>query len=520
MQRSGDKIKRAKLADCPPYSRALFIMRSLPKSQGSSKNSCSDCSAEMPSPPRKPTTFLVRALESAGWPVILFGEGNIVRYVNSAAERALGVSREELLKQIAKYHALGQLPQLSQQVADLCPASSVWLGEVATRQIALPPSDDDAGDASSPAEWVGVFYPLTDLLLAEGDESEDLPLSQSLLVRSVLVMLAPVEGFPRSGPLQPGEEIHAALQALRQEYRGRFTASHLVGVSTAMIRVRRLVDLASQSRIPVLVIGQPGTGKERVARTICYASTPGQTGPVITIQGELMDAEIMQTTIRAFVRRCLDEDEANRASLILLGAEKLDQGAQSELFHLLNLIDVDLRIVSTADESLLSLARRGHFREDLAFRLSTLEIELPPLCDRPEDIPYLAQAIVEELNVASERQLQSISPEAIEKLQQQEWPGNIDKLKETLGKAHQLATGFTLELTDFPTTVRHAAAKGSNEPKMSESIDLDKALEAYEQEILRRTLKVAKGNKTQAAAMLGISRARLHRRVEQWGLEG
>lgn len=462
------------------------------------------CSFAVPSPPRKPTTFLLQAFDLSAWPIVLFGEGNSVRYLNTAAEKALGVSRDELLEQAAKYHGLGQLPKPLQVVADLCPASNVWLGEVGTREVTLAVSDEDTDVVT----WRAIFVPL-----ADSQDTDDVS-----LVRNVVVMLGPPDRFPHTGPLQPQEEIHAALQALRHEYRGKYSVSHLVGVSTAMIRVRRLVDLASQSRVPVLVIGQPGTGKEKVARTICYSSHHGQVGPVITIQGELMDAEIMQTTIRAFARRCLDDDEANRASLILLNAEKLDLGAQSELLHLVDLIDVDLRILSTSEESLLTLARRGQFREDLAFRLSTLEIALPPLCDRPEDIPYLAQAVLEELNVTSDRQLQSISSDAIDRLQQHEWPGNIDELHEMLTAAHEVATGFTLNLTDFPMAVSHAPRKVT-EAKEPDSIDLDTALETYERQIIERTLKAAKGNKTQAANMLSISRARLHRRIEQWGLE-
>ncbi|MBA2116969.1 sigma 54-interacting transcriptional regulator [Bremerella alba] len=457
----------------------------------------------MPSIPRKPTTFLIQAFDLSAWPVVLFGEGNTVRYLNTAAEKALGILRDELLEQTARYHGLGQLPKAMQQVSDLCPASNVWLGEVATRDITLA----SGGDATE-TSWRGVFYPITDA-----------PDTASMaLVRNVVVMLAPPDKFPHWGPLQPQEEIHATLQSLRHEYRGRYSVSHLVGVSTAMIRVRRLVDLASQSRVPVLVIGEQGTGREQVARTICYASSPGHAGPVITIEGELMDAEIMQTTIRAFANRCEDDEDGGHASLVLLNAEKLDLGAQTELLHLLDLIGVELRILSTAEESLLELARRGQFREDLAFRISTLEIELPPLCDRPEDIPYIAQAVVEELNIPSDRQLQSISAEAIDRLQQQEWPGNIDQLNEMLTGAHQTATGFTLDVTDFPVAVSRGPHK-KLAAKETESISLDAALEAYERGILERTLKAAKGNKTQAANMLGISRARLHRRIEQWGLE-
>jgi len=457
----------------------------------------------VPSTPRKPTTFLIQAFENAAWPVVLFGEGNTVRFLNSAAEKALGISRDELLEQTARYHGLGQLPKALQQVSDLCPASNVWLGEVATREITLA-SGADATETS----WRGVFYPITDAPDTEA----------MVLVRNVVVMLAPPDKFPHWGPLQPQEEIHATLQTLRHEYRGRYSVSHLVGISTAMIRVRRLVDLASQSRVPVLVIGEPGTGREQVARTICYASNSGHTGPVITIEGELMDAEIMQTTIRAFASRCQEDEEAGNASLVLLNAEKLNLGSQTELLHLLDLVGVDLRILSTSEESLLELARRGQFREDLAFRISTLEIELPPLCDRPEDIPYIAQAVVEELNIPSDRQLQSISAEAIDRLQQQEWPGNLDQLNAMLMAAHHTATGFTLDVTDFPAEVTRGTQKRS-EAKQSETVDLDKALEAYEREILLRTLKAAKGNKTQAANMLKISRARLHRRIEQWGLE-
>jgi len=453
----------------------------------------------MPSSPRKPSSVLLQSIQSSAWPILLFAEGNQLRYLNMAAEKTLQVDGDEVLDQIAKYHGLGQLPEVEQLISDLCPANHVWSGDVGDRVVSF-------GD--EPTHLHALFLPL----FGDGLTGTS--------VRFVLVMLLPSDRISAANIQSERESLHAELQSMRRKYRGRFSISHLVGVSAAMIRVRRLVDLASQSRIPVLVQGMPGTGKQQVARTICYASSGPSSEPLLAIQSDMMDAERLQQAVKDFVKKCVDAEDSSRASLILLDIDQLELSAQGELFHLLDWVNIDLRMVSTSQESLLTIASRGEFREDLAYRIQALEIQLPSLAERPEDIPYLAQAFLEEDNLSFDKQLEEVSAQAIDLLQQFDWHRNMDQLAEVLREARQHAGSETVEVDDLPESLRlNPSIPIIKSAKRHESISLDEALEQYERRILRRAIDAAKGNKTQAAALVGISRARLHRRMEQLKLD-
>lgn len=233
-----------------------------------------------------------------------------------------------------------------------------------------------------------------------------------------------------------------------------------------------------------------------------------------------MDAEIMQSSVRAFLSQLAeDADQGDeQASLILLGADRMELSAQSALLHTMQRTEAEWRIVCTARESLLALAAKGAFREDLAYRLSTLEIALPPLCDRPEDIPLIAQAVIEELNLQSRHQVRGIEPGILEQMIQMPWPGNLDELADVVRQAHARSTHAMLSGDDFALD-RLPGAREEGRSQEDPAIQLDDFLLEVEQELIMRALRQTHGNKTKAAELLGISRPRLHRRLEQLRIE-
>ena len=178
-----------------------------------------------------------------------------------------------------------------------------------------------------------------------------------------------------------------------------------------------------------------------------------------------------------------------------------------------------LRIVSTSIVPLDELSAEGRFRADLACALSTVVIHLPPLAARREDIPLLAQAFVEELNVRGEKQLRGFSPEALDQLAAYDWPGNIDELGEIVRSAHDKAEGVQIAPADLPQRIHLAAAAARFPRRAPQPIDLEGFLEEIERTLISRAMRLAKSNKTKAARLLGLTRPRLYRRMVQLGLE-
>jgi DNA-binding NtrC family response regulator len=160
------------------------------------------------------------------------------------------------------------------------------------------------------------------------------------------------------------------------------------------------------------------------------------------------------------------------------------------------------------------LAAADRYRQDLAFALSTLVIEIPPLAARPEDVPLLSQHFVEKYNSQANRQVSGLMPETLDALALYPWPENVDELAEVVSHGCRAATGSWIEPRHLPDKIRWANQTVAHPPRDDEAVVLDAVLEEVERELFVRALRRAKGNKTKAAHLLGLSRARFHRRWE------
>jgi DNA-binding NtrC family response regulator len=331
----------------------------------------------------------------------------------------------------------------------------------------------------------------------------------------------------QAGPLEPRHDavaeesahLHLQLARLRQRLGPLYELHQLVGESPAIQRVRDQVQAAVTSGSRVLIVGPEGSGREHVARTIYYLQGPGDAGALVPLSCSLLDAELLQTTISAFIHTRPEIEVTRPAALLLLDVAELSADAQRSLMAVLNIVELRAHTFATSRESLIELAREGRFRADLAHYLSTLVIELPPLAERIEDIPLLAQKILEAGNAATGRQLGGFSPEALDHLSTYSWPNNIDELRLVISEAHRRAAGPRVEAGDLPSGLREAAKAAAHPPRPPETIELDRFLENIERELIARALRQAKGNRARAARLLGITRPRLLRRLEQLGLQ-
>jgi len=451
---------------------------------------------------RSLTAGLSRLLSEVRSPVYVLDEKRAIVYINAAAETWLSVSGEELAGRRCDYTSVAYEEPISQITAALSPPPAAWQGECTTGLLECPSAE---GGVSR--RWVR-FLPLGDAIDCEG----------------VLAVVAPEEAddvpSERVDTLPESEDLHLKLQRFRRTVAGRYRLDRLVGDSAAMGRVRRQVMLAIEAGARAVVIGPPGSGREHVARTIHFAGDDARAPTLMPLACPLLDAELLQTSITAFARHAAESQSqakptTRRPTLLLCDADQLSESAQTELAGFLALPGFDLHVLATARTSLLKLADAGAFRRDLAFALSTLEIDLPPLAARRGDIPLLAQMFLEQHNAQDDQQLAGFDAAAMDVLCEHAWDENLDELRDVVARACDAAAGSRITRDDLPPHVLSAVSTPLPPTETEAPIVLDDVLAEVESELIRRAMRLSKGNKTKAAELLGISRPRLHRRWEE-----
>lgn len=437
---------------------------------------------------------LVHLLAASPLPVYLVDDQRRIVYCNPACGEWVGVDVEQLAGRRCDYHSSCSPGTPEEIAAGLCPPPEVFSGRRITAEVACRVAPDS--------------------LVRR--RAEFLPLGRDAVECSGVLVV--VGGSP------PGEtesvecdaaELHHRLRTFRQSIGARRQIHQLMGDSPAMRRVRDQVWIAAEHRTRVLVLGPAGSGREHVARTIHYGGQPESAGPLAPLSCSLLDAELLRGTITAFLRQCAELETETPAALLLLDVDELAPDAQAVLADVMNIAEFDLRALATARTGLLQEASEGRFRHDLACALSTLVIELPSLAERRQDIPLLAQFLLEEANAEGGRQLSGFTPEAMDQLVAHPWRRNMDEMAELLREACQQAEGPVVTTDDLPEQVRWSAQAAAHPRRVEETIVLDDFLAEIETELISRALRHSKGNKAKAARLLGITRARLHRRIVQ-----
>jgi DNA-binding NtrC family response regulator len=454
-------------------------------------------------PSRASANELARLLEAVAAPVYVVNEERKIIFANQACRDWTGLNSEELLGQECRYHSSPEASGPAAIAAALCPPPDAFLGRRMTAGITLPPREGESPQAAieRPAE----FMPLGD---------------RGSAVRGVLAIVS------TSGAAEPGEldadataaELHSRIQQQRRRLALRYHVDRLWGDSPAMRQVRAQVKLAAAGKGSVTVVGPEGSGREHVVRAIHYAAGPAKAAALVPLACPLVDHDLLQATLRALVRM-KSPDGAQTTALILNDVDLLPAAAQAELADALARSGAaSFRVFSTARRPLDELAARDEFRLDLACLLSTLTIRLPALVERIEDLPLAAQWFLEQANSRGEKQVGGFSPEALDRMAGYGWPGDVAELEAMVGEVHAACKGAEIGPGDLPPRIAWAAETAAHPRRIEEAIDLEQFLGKIERELIERALQQARGNKTKAARMLGMTRPRFYRRLVQLGM--
>ncbi|MBD1210902.1 MAG: sigma-54-dependent Fis family transcriptional regulator [Ignavibacteria bacterium] len=305
-------------------------------------------------------------------------------------------------------------------------------------------------------------------------------------------------------------------------------------VSPAMQHINSLIDKVAATDANVLVLGENGTGKEVIARELHRRSLRANEAFIGVDMGALpetlFESELFGTMKGAFTDA--KEDRAGRFEIASGGTLFLDElgnislPAQSKLLAALQnrmitrlgsskQIPVDIRLICATNMPLYEMVEQKQFRQDLLYRINTVEIHLPPLRDRKEDIPILAEYFLRSYCAKYRKPLLRLAPAALKKLEQYPWRGNIRELQHTLERLVIMTDGSVIEASDIALsgTATTLAQPPSNGLVM-ENLNLDDV----EKTVIRKALLIHNGNVSHAADELGLTRAALYRRMEKYGL--
>jgi DNA-binding NtrC family response regulator len=333
------------------------------------------------------------------------------------------------------------------------------------------------------------------------------------------------------------KHLREEVQRLRCAVERNQAFGELIGTSPAMTKLRDLLARVAESTASVLVCGESGTGKEVVARLL-HQQGPKKAGPFVAINCAAMPETLLESELFGHVRGAFTDAkdghqgllvQANSGTLFLDEIGDMPVGLQPKLLRALEErrvrpvggdreVGFDARIIAASNRDLEEACETGKFRRDLYFRLNVIQIELPPLRSRGNDVLLLAQGFIEELRASSGRPIRGLSSAAAEKLLSYHWPGNVRELKNAVERAMALTQHDQITVDDLPDRIR--AYKGSrlvlDSDDPAELVSMDEVEKRY----IVRVLEATQGNKTMAARVLGFDRTTLYRKLEQYKLAG
>lgn len=309
----------------------------------------------------------------------------------------------------------------------------------------------------------------------------------------------------------------------------------LIGSSPKIVEVYKTIARATLSTSTVLIRGESGTGKELVARAI-HANSDRKTKKFVAVNcgaltESLLESELFGHIKGSFTGAQSDKkglfDEANGGTLFLDEIGDISLGLQVKLLRVLQegeirpvgsneQVKVNVRIVAATHRDLDQMVAEGKFREDLYYRLKVIEIDIPPLRNRKEDIPELAQMFLKKYSSKLSKQLGSISKDGMTALLNYSWPGNVRELEHQIERAVALTSASMLSADDFDFS---SESQRKAEPLLPSSGHVDqKSLEEMERAHILKVLKEVDYNKSRASEILGIDRATLYRKAQKYGI--
>jgi len=326
---------------------------------------------------------------------------------------------------------------------------------------------------------------------------------------------------------------------LQEQLEDRYSFSNIIGKSKSMQEVFWLIREVARSDASVLIQGESGTGKELVASAIHFNSKR-RSRPYIRVScaslpESLVESELFGYEKGAFTgalqRRIGRFEAAHTGTLFLDEIGDLPAAVQSKLLRVLQerqierlgsnrSIDVDVRFVSASLRKLENDVAEGGLRKDLLFRINTVPIQLPPLRDRREDIPLLAQAFLREFNRERDKEIEEIEDTTLEKLDSHPWPGNVRELRNVIERAVVFCRGSRITPEHLPAGIRDAPSAPIVAETAGQPGSLRQAVERAEKEAIRAALVATEGRRNEAADLLGVSRKTLWEKIKTYEIAG
>ncbi len=322
--------------------------------------------------------------------------------------------------------------------------------------------------------------------------------------------------------------------SLRKQLDSKFGLENIIGQSPAMKEVFEIVQQVAPTRATILIEGESGTGKELIAKAI-HQLSPRVKQPFVAVHcaalaPTLLESELFGHERGAFTgaheKRIGRFEQAQGGTLFLDEIGEIDATLQVKLLRFLGertfervgsnkTLTADFRLIAATNKNLEELVKAGTFREDLFFRLRVVEINLPPLRERPGDIPLLARQFLQEFAKENHKPVNDFTADALEWLMNYSWPGNVRELRTAMEHAVVLCRGEKISARDLP---RQISIGAKNETQLLQQNDL--TVKEAEKQLIVRALKETDGNRTLAAKKIGMSRRTFHRKLHTYHLEG
>lgn len=327
--------------------------------------------------------------------------------------------------------------------------------------------------------------------------------------------------------------LEKRIENLTEEFSNKKDVEMILGSSKSIAKVYEVVDRIKNLDVNVLISGESGTGKELVAKAIHYGGKR-KAGPLEVLNCAAIPRELLESELFGYEKGAFTGANkkykgkfqlANKGTLFFDEIGDMDLSLQSKLLRLIQersvrplgsekSITSDVRFMAATNRNLEEDVKNGRFREDLFFRLNVITIEVPPLRNRKEDIPALVRYFIQKYNKLFSRDVEGISPSAIEALEGYDYPGNVRELQNIIERAVALSDDTMIKVEDLPKVI----FKNVNITSSKEWIPcyIGESLEEIQKKVILATLESVGGNKTKAAKILGMSDRHLRTKVKQF----
>jgi DNA-binding NtrC family response regulator len=316
---------------------------------------------------------------------------------------------------------------------------------------------------------------------------------------------------------------------LKKEVESRYHFHSLIGKSPPMQKIYDLIERISGSSYNVLITGESGTGKELAAKAIHYSGS-GKGGPFVAVNCAAIPETLLESELFGYKKGAFTDAKTDKSGLLFEAAggtvfldeiTEMPQVLQAKLLRVIEEREVrplggtspyplDVRIISSSNRDMKEVIRHGRFREDLYYRLKVIDIELPPLRERREDIPLLVEHFIERFGREPGKRVSGVSKEALKALVSYAWPGNVRELENVIQRAITLCRHEVILPDDLPAPILQAPKHDLLGRGIRENYSMDR----LEKEYIRRVLVEVRGNKTRAAKILGFDRKTLYRKLK------